>query len=107
MQDPNLPIKYLTEEIFIKQGWTKHEDIDEETNSTFEFWTLRIPKDSPDPHCPFLVSSRSDDELEELDEGEFVAEISKFYGLGYCETEDDVKELYLALTGVELSDHMD
>lgn len=106
MQDPELPIKYLCEEVFEKQGWERHVEFDDDTSTNFEYWTLRLPKDNPDPNPPYLITNRSDEDIEGLDDGEFVAEIANFYGLGFCETEDDVEQLYLSLTSVELSEHM-
>lgn len=107
MQDPELPIKYLTQDILEKQGWDYHEEVDEDTEEVFNFWTLNLPKDNPDPNPPYLVTNRSDDELEGLEPGEYVAEIANFYGLGLVETEEDVEDLYEVLTGVSLKEHMD
>lgn len=106
MHDTEQPQEYLTVEIFEQQGWTRHTDTDEEEGTEFEFWTLNLPKDNPDPNPPFLVSSRSDEQIEGLEEGEYVAEIANFYGLGICETREDVENLYYCLTGVDLNEHI-
>lgn len=107
MQDPDDPIEFLNIDILEEQGWERHIEFNEETSNNFEYWTLRLPRDNPDPNPPYLVTNRSDDDLEDLEPGEFVAEISNFYGLGFCETRDDVENLYFYLTGVKLSDHLD
>lgn len=106
MHDDSQPQEFLTVEIFEEQGWTRNIDVDDETGIEFDFWTLNLPKDNPDPNPPYLISNRSDEVIEGLEQGEYVVNIANFFGLGICETREDVENLYYSLTGVELSEHI-
>ena len=93
--------KPITDETFERQGWERH-DIDEE-DASFYFWVLPLPKDNPDMKAPCLISCASDDwEYQEIPEGTFTVEIKDFVGLGFCEYEEDIEDLYAILTKQEI-----
>jgi len=93
----------ITDAIFIKQGWTKNEETEDGT--TFYYWTLPLPKDNPDRTAPVLISTANDEwESIGLQEGQYAVEIFEFHGLGYCECEQDIEDLYAVLTGSEIMD---
>jgi hypothetical protein len=39
-----------------------------------------------------------------LPEGSYVIELEEFFGLGFCESEEQLEILYRALTGQEIND---
>lgn len=91
----------ITDEVFIKQGWERVDDI--EAEMPFYYWILPLPKDNPDKDAPCLISSANDDwEFLGLPENTYRVEISNLSGLGACEFEEDIEELYEALCGEEI-----
>lgn len=98
------PETYITEETFERQGWEKIEEQDEEEGSYY-YYILPLPKDNPSEEAPFLVSCGSEDWKQiELPKGSYVVELGEMYGLGYCESEEQLEILYRALTGQEIDD---
>ena len=80
MRKVKLQVTPLTDETFIRQGWSKHisndykgtgdfmenrEDVEEgdELDKAY-FWTIAIPKERTDKYAPRFVTNSSDDELE-------------------------------------------
>ena len=100
------PETYITEETFERQGWEKIEESgEEEDSSPYYYYMLPIPKDNPSEEAPFLVSCGSDDWKQiKLPKGSYVVELGEMYGLGYCESEEQLEILYRALTGQEIDD---
>jgi len=100
------PFIPITKETFERQGWEKHTEY-EETNSEeptkYTYYILPLPKDNPDEHAPIFISSANDEWKElGLNKGEYIVEISDFFGLGICKTEEELEILYRALTKRDL-----
>ena len=106
---PETPI---TEETFIRQGWTKIEEIDEaesddEIQYTYYYFILPLPKDNPDENCLLLISSCNDEHRElGLPKNHYIVEIADSYGLGLCTSEEQIEILYRSLTQKEIYDNM-
>ena len=96
------PLTPITEETFERQGWLRFEDTDDE-GEDYYYWVLPLPKDNPDENCPVFISSCNDD-YEELNisKGEYFVEIEDFFGLGFCQSEEELEILYRALTKSEI-----
>lgn len=93
----------ITEKTFETQNWIYCKD--EFEGDTVEYWILPLPIDNPDENSPYLVSSfKSDYEVLEMEEGEYVVEIFGLNGLGLCKTEEQIKILYFALTSTDLEE---
>ena len=93
----------ITEETFQKQGWEKVEET--EDGEPFHYYILPLPKDNPDKNAPCLISSANDDwEYLGLPKGTFRVEIFDLNGLGYCEFEEDIEDLYAILCKEDLMD---
>ncbi len=100
VNDESTPI---TDETFKKQGWEKN--IEDADGESFYYWTLPLPIDNPDPNCPCLISNANDDWKDKgLDKNTYVVEIFDLAGLGYCEFEEQILDLYSSLTNRELND---
>lgn len=100
----SFPETLITEETFERQGWEKIQD-DESVGPNGHYWILPLPKDNPSEDAPILISSM-DDEWKDigLPEGSYVIELEEFFGLGFCESEEQLEILYRALTGQELEE---
>ena len=104
MESLDLPTTPLTDETFMRQGWERHEFVDDEAEDdetgAYHYWILPLPKDNPDGNAPVLISSTNDEwEMLELNEGEFSVEIFELNGLGHCECEEQLELLYMGLCG--------
>lgn len=111
-----LPMTPITEDTFIRQGWTKVEagdGMDENGNEEngHYFWTLPLPKERDDEFAPILVSSATDEQLllKEigLKPGQFFIEIGDMDGLGFCSSEEELDILYNALTGQDIEENLE
>lgn len=92
----------ITDETFIKQGWEKHIEQGEEGDS-FYYWVLPLPKDNPDKNAPHLVSSLSDEwEYLGIPKGTYRVYLGDYFGLGVCECEEEIEDLYVVLCAEEL-----
>ncbi len=105
---PETPI---TEETFIKQGWIKVEEVDEEESEddneyVYYYYVLPLPKDNPDENCLMLISS-CNDEYRELGfkKGQYITELEDCYGLGLCTSVEQIEILYSCLTGKDIYEH--
>ena len=111
-----LPLTPITENTFVRQGWTKHivgdsmmidgeSDIDEGDNEVY-YYTLPLPKDRRDDYTPRIVSNATDETglLKDmgLNPGTFFIELMGTEGLGYCTTEEELEVLYKVLTGDDI-----
>jgi len=101
---PPIPI---TKKTFIRQGWEENieEEVDEEGETIkFTYWILPLPKDNPETDCAQLVSSADDEwnEYPNLKKGEYCVELLGFFGLGFCEYEQEIEILYKALTHLDI-----
>lgn len=103
---PETPI---TEDTFIKQGWLRVDETEEgdddedEGEYTFYYYILPLPRDNPDTECKMLISSCNDEYKEiGLPKGHYFIELENSYGLGLCQSEEQIEILYRALTGQEL-----
>lgn len=149
-----IPIKFvgtpITDETFIKQGWTRidetepdyfdddefYDDWDDDTGEfegdigdlflpsgslgniediffnmepkypnmdewqdEYYFWVLKLPKDWPSDHVLTLISTTSDHHLPGMKKGEYIVELYNQFGLGTCQTEEELELLYKLLTG--------
>lgn len=91
----------ITDNTFIRQGWEKNVDHDEE--GEFYYWTLALEPENNMGFEECLISSCNDDwEGLGVDEGEYIVEIFGMNGLGKCVTEEEIEVLFKALTGKEL-----
>ena len=98
------PESLITEETFERQGWEKIEE-DESEGPAGHYWILPLPKDNPSEDAPILISSMNDEWKDVgLQEGSYVIELEDFFGLGFCESEEQLEILYRALTGFEIND---
>ena len=98
------PESLITEETFERQGWEKIEE-DESEGPAGHYWILPLPKDNPSEDAPVLISSMNDEWKDVgLPEGSYVIELEEFFGLGVCESEEQLEILYRALTGFEIND---
>ena len=98
------PESLITEETFERQGWEKIEE-DESEGPGGHYWILPLPKDNPSDDAPILISSMNDEWKDVgLPEGSYVIELEEFFGLGFCESEEQLEILYRALTGFEIND---
>jgi len=98
------PESLITEETFERQGWEKIEE-DESEGPAGHYWILPLPKDNPSEDAPVLISSMNDEWKDVgLPEGSYVIELEDFFGLGFCESEEQLEILYRALTGFEIND---
>lgn len=98
------PESLITEETFERQGWEKIEE-DESEGPAGHYWILPLPKDNPSEDAPILISSMNDEWKDVgLPEGSYVIELEDFFGLGFCESEEQLEILYRALTGFEIND---
>lgn len=71
------------------------------------FWILKLPRDLPidfRDDCPILMSTISDEEIDGLNEGEYIVQFFSPFELGTCRTEEEVEILYRALTGKDIYD---
>lgn len=95
---PETPITKTTFEL---QGWERK--VKTENGEKIHYWILPLPKDNPDEEAPVLISSASDEYSElDLQKGRYVVELYDLYGLGYCESEEEIEILYRALTGFDI-----
>lgn len=113
-----LPLTPLTDETFIRQGWTKHiitdsimmEDEEDTTqygdDKEAYYYSIGLPKDRNDEYTPRLVSNATDEVglLKDmgLSPGTFFVEIAGTEGLGCCTSEEELEILYRALTSTDL-----
>jgi hypothetical protein len=98
------PESLITEETFERQGWEKVQEDESEGPSGY-YWILPLPKDNPSDDAPILISSMNDEWKDVgLPEGSYVIELEEFFGLGFCESEEQLEILYRALTGFEIND---
>ena len=99
----DFPYTPITEETFERQGWEKYNDTDD-SGDDFYYFVLPLPKDNPDLGAPVLISTANDDyvEFEALKKGEYYVELDGMYGLGFCQSEEEVEILYRALTKQEI-----
>jgi hypothetical protein len=98
------PESLITEETFERQGWEKIQE-DESEGPNGYYWILPLPKDNPSEDAPVLISSMNDEWKDVgLPEGSYVIELEEFFGLGFCESEEQLEILYRALTGQEIND---
>jgi len=98
------PESLITEETFERQGWEKIQE-DESEGPGGHYWILPLPKDNPSDDAPILISSMNDEWKDVgLPEGSYVIELEEFFGLGFCESEEQLEILYRALTGQEIND---
>lgn len=98
------PESLITEETFERQGWEKIQE-DESEGPGGHYWILPLPKDNPSEDAPVLISSMNDEWKDVgLPEGSYVIELEDFFGLGFCESEEQLEILYRALTGFEIND---
>jgi len=98
------PESLITEETFERQGWEKIQE-DESEGPGGYYWILPLPKDNPSEDAPVLISSMNDEWKDVgLPEGSYVIELEEFFGLGFCESEEQLEILYRALTGQEIND---
>jgi hypothetical protein len=101
------PLTPITEETFERQEWEmvvgKEEDEDGAVDEYY-YWVLPLPKDNPDQEAPVLISTANDDyeEFQSLKKGEYYVEIDGMYGLGFCQSEEELEILYRALTKTEI-----
>lgn len=94
----------ITDKTFEKQGWERY-DVDEENDEPYHYWMLPLPKDNPDKDAKCLISSANDQwEDMGLKKGQFTVDILNFNGLGFCNCEEDIEDLYLILTKTEIMD---
>lgn len=101
----SFPETYITEETFKRQGWEKIEEEGDEEEGSYYYYILPLPKDNPSEEAPFLASCGSEDWKQiPLPKGSYVIELGDMYGLGYCESEEQLEILYRALTGEEIED---
>ena len=93
----------ITEATFKRQGWEKF--VENDDDEQLVYWTLPLPKDNPDGHLFCLISS-IDVDWEEMgiQEGQYVVELYNYGSLGYCKYEEEVEDLYFALTGEDIYD---
>jgi hypothetical protein len=104
MSPITFPESLITEETFERQGWEKIEE-DESEGPGGYYWILPLPKDNPSEDAPILISSMNDEWKDVgLPEGSYVIELEEFFGLGFCESEEQLEILYRALTGQEIND---
>lgn len=101
------PLTPITEDTFERQGWemvVEKEETDDGDVDEYYYWVLPLPKDNPDLGAPVLISTANDDyvEFEALKKGEYYVEIDGMYGLGFCQSEEEVEILYRALTKQEI-----
>lgn len=112
-----LPLTPITEDTFIRQGWSKQtvgdgmlvdDEIDEIVDDKIDvyYYVIPLPKDRKDPYTPVLTSNATDETglLKDmgLAPGTFFVEIMGTEGLGYCTTEEELEILYKVLTGTEI-----
>ena len=98
------PESLITDETFERQGWEKIQE-DESEGPGGHYWILPLPKDNPSEDAPVLISSMNDEWKDVgLPEGSYVIELEDFFGLGFCESEEQLEILYRALTGFEIND---
>jgi len=87
----------ITEDKLLEVGFEKVIEKDREEGE--HHFVIRLPKDSPDPHCMCLVTSYSNEWKElKLKEGEFIVEMYDTGGLGTCFCMEEVDMLYFVLT---------
>ena len=102
MIETEFPYNPITEETFERQGWEMvvDNDIDEDGElDEYYYFILPLPKDNPDENSIVLISSANDDyKTLEIEKGEYHVEINGSYGLGRCESEEELDVLYRALT---------
>ena len=101
------PLTPITEETFERQGWEMIVAKEEEANGEVDeyyYWVLPLPKDNPDQEAQVLISTANDDyqEFESLKEGEYYVELDDMFGLGFCQSEEELEILYRALTKTEI-----
>jgi hypothetical protein len=110
-----LPLTPITENTFIRQGWTRHivgdtlqmtdDEVLDEDDGVY-YYTLPLPKERNDEYTPLLVSNATDETGLLKDMGlppnTFFVEIMGTDGLGYCTTEEELEILYKVLTGEQL-----
>ena len=101
------PLTPITEDTFERQGWemvVEKEETDDGDVDEYYYWVLPLPKDNPDLGAPVLISTANDDyvEFEALKKGEYYVELDGMYGLGFCQSEEEVEILYRALTKQEI-----
>lgn len=87
----------ITEDKLLSVGFEKV--IEKDRDEKEYHFVIRLPKDSPDPHCMCLISSYTTEAKElKLKEGEFIVEIFDSGGLGTCFTMEELDMLYFVLT---------
>lgn len=93
----------ITENKLLEVGFEKVIEKDREENE-YHF-VIRLPKDSPDPHCMCLISSYSTEWKElKLQDGQYLVEMYDTGGLGTCFSMEEVDMLYFVLTKKNLYD---
>ena len=111
-----LPMTPITEDTFIRQGWTKvdaKDGFDEDGNVGADayYYVLNLPKHRDDEFCPILSSNSTDENLllKELGlkPGTFFIEINDLDGLGFCSSEEELNVLYSALTGDDIEENLE
>jgi hypothetical protein len=111
-----LPMTPITEETFIRQGWTKidaTDGFDEDGTSDIQayYYILNLPKHRDDEFSPILTSNSTDEGLllKEigLKPGTFFIEIGDMDGLGFCSSEEELDILYSALTGEDIEENLE
>lgn len=102
---PETPI---TEKTFEEQGWLKIEEIEEDEEEeggtyVYYYYILPLPKDNPDENCKILISNCNDEHKDlNLPKGQYYVELEDTFGLGLCQSEEQIEILYRALTGREI-----
>jgi hypothetical protein len=92
-----IPLTPITEQRLIDAGFEKV--IEKDRDASEYAYVIRLPKESPDPHCMCLVSSYTTEYKEyNLKEGEFVVEVYDSGGLGMCASMEELDMLYFVLT---------
>ena len=106
------PYTPITEETLERQGWSKVEERERESEKddwiNYHYYTLPIPKDNPDKNAFHFVSSATDDYKDlGIKKGEYAIEIDNTFGLGICFSEEELIILYKALTKQEIETDID
>jgi hypothetical protein len=115
-REVKIPLTPITEETFIRQGWTKITGADgfdesESNDGGHYYFTLPIPKDRDDEYATMFVSNATDEQLLLKDiglkTGQFFVELMDLDGLGFCASEEELSVLYNALTGDDIEENLE